>query len=89
VERMTKLRLKDDVAWREAAGEVIALDSDKRNYVSANPAGTLLWRALDEGATRKELVERLTAEFGLDAEQSAHDVDAFVADLRANGLLAG
>ncbi len=84
---MSELRLRRDVIWREADGEVLALDGDSKNYVSANAAGLLLWKALADGATREQLVATLVEEFGIDAVHGAHDVDAFLAEMAANGFL--
>jgi hypothetical protein len=84
---VSELRLRRDVIWREADGEVLALDGDSKNYVSANASGLVLWRTLLDGASRDELVDRLVAEYGVDAAQARQDVDAFVAELAANGFL--
>lgn len=84
---MTELRLRRDAIWREADGEVLALDGDSANYVSANAAGLVLWKTLVDGASRDELVGRLVAEFGIDANRAEQDVDTFVAELAANGFL--
>ena len=86
---MSELRLRTDgLSWRELDGEIVALDGDKSIYVATNRTGTLVWQKLAEGATRDQLVESLVAAFGVSAETAAADVDRFVADLRANGLLA-
>jgi Coenzyme PQQ synthesis protein D (PqqD) len=85
---MTIFRITREAAWRDAAGEIIAVDARQGIYVGANSAGTLLWRRLVEGAEREELVRTLLdAHEGLDAEQVGRDVDAFLAALAANGLL--
>ena len=81
------MRLRNDVIWREAEGEVIALDGGARNYVSANATGALLWKALVDGASRAELVALLVTTYEIDAEMAARDVDDFVAALEASDLL--
>ena len=50
------------VAWTDVDGEIVALDETSAEYLAANEAGGLLWRALAEGATRDELVAKLAAE---------------------------
>lgn len=83
------LRLRPDaLQWREIEGEVVAVDLETSNYLGANPAGAVLWRALAVGATKEELAALLVAEFGIDAEQADTDTDAFLAQLREGGLLA-
>jgi len=83
------LRLRSgELDWVEAAGEVIALDHRSAVYLSANASGALLWRRLLYGATRRELIEELTAGFSVDTEQAGRDVDAFLGQLASAGLLA-
>jgi hypothetical protein len=83
------LRLRAaNLTWREIDGELVALEAESSRYLTANPAGTLLWRLLSGGATREQLVEALCATYGIDRERSEADVDAYLADVRAQGLLA-
>ena len=85
---MEKLRLNTDaVSWREVDGEVIALRHVSSEYLSTNGTGTTVWKALAAGASRGELVELLVAEFGIEADRAAADVDAFVDALSSRGLL--
>ena len=85
---MTRLRLRSDrLHWLEADGEVIALDEESLVYLNANPSGAVLWQALAKCATREELVEGLLAEFDVDEATASKDVDRFLADLDARGLL--
>jgi coenzyme PQQ synthesis protein D (PqqD) len=86
---MAELQLRTrDLSWRELDGEIVALDGGRSLYVATNPTGTLLWRKLVAGTTRDELVDDLVASFAVAREKAAVDVDRFVADLRANGLLS-
>lgn len=81
------LRLRDDVTWREADDEVLAVDGGLRSYASTNATGGVLWKALVAGASRDDLVQRLIDEFGIDRARAVQDVDAFVAELETNGFL--
>jgi Coenzyme PQQ synthesis protein D (PqqD) len=86
---LTTLRLRSDkLQWLETDGQVIALDEESLVYLSANHAGTVLWDELARGTTRESLVERIVESFGIDAAEAARDVDAFLAQLEARGLLA-
>ncbi len=87
---MSQLKLRGEgVAWTDVDGEIIALDETSAQYLSANEAGGLLWRALAAGATRDELAAKLAAEYGLTPERAAADTEAFIAALKDRGLLLG
>lgn len=81
------LRMRSDVSWREVDGEILALDPDFAMYVSTNATGTLVWKALVEGASGEELAQLVADEYGIDVDRARNDVDAFLADLDANGFV--
>ncbi|HKH18662.1 MAG TPA: PqqD family protein [Solirubrobacteraceae bacterium] len=83
-----RLRLRDaDVHWQDLDGEVVALEARQSAYLAANPAGSLLWRALVDGSTRDELARGLVDEFGIDHDRALADTDVFLEQLTAWGLL--
>jgi len=85
---MTELKLRGEgVAWTDVDGEIVALDESAAVYLAANAAGGMLWRALADGATRESLATSLAREYGIPAERAQADTDAFLAELRARGLL--
>jgi hypothetical protein len=84
----TAVRLRPgSVEWREVEGEVIAVDVRTSEYLAVNPTGAVLWRALEDGATRGELAERLVARFDVERGAAARDVEEFLAALEERGLL--
>jgi hypothetical protein len=85
---MNKLRLRrDGLDWREVDGEIVALESRRSVYLSANSSGAYLWRALAEGATREALVVGLADRYALDRVRAGADIDRFLAELDEHGLL--
>lgn len=85
---MSVLRLRPDaVEWKEIDGEIVALEADTSTYLAANPSGAVLWQALAVGATRDQLANALASRYGISTETAAGDVDAFVSQLSARGLL--
>jgi Coenzyme PQQ synthesis protein D (PqqD) len=87
---MSRLQLRlEGLHWVEADGEVVALDDRSMQYLSANPVGALIWRALADGTTRDELVRRVVAAFEVEETTAAADVDTFLAELNRLGLLDG
>ena len=84
---MSELRLREGLTWREIDGEVVAVDAVKSTYLSANPAGSMLWDALSRGATRDGLADGLAERFGIERERALEDVDRFLDELRREELL--
>jgi hypothetical protein len=84
---MTRRRLRQDAIWREADGEVIALDERLTNYVSTNSTGALLWKQLADGASPGELAEQLVSAFEVERSRAERDVQAFLAELDSQGFL--
>lgn len=80
-------RLRADAVWREADGEIIAIDDGFKNYVSTNGTGTLLWRRLADGASPEALAALLVATYGIARTHAEHDVRVFLTALDAEGFL--
>ena len=74
--------------WMDVEGQIIAMHPDMSRYLGTNPAGTLLWKALSEGATRQALADLLCETYEIDEERALTDVDAYLSSLAENELLA-
>ncbi|HXE99980.1 MAG TPA: PqqD family protein [Solirubrobacterales bacterium] len=77
----------DALEWRTVEGEIVALDLRRSLYLAINPSGATLWPALVEGASREELVERLSRECGVSRHDAESDVDGFLSELASHDLL--
>jgi Coenzyme PQQ synthesis protein D (PqqD) len=77
------IRDADDITPDES---VLMLSFDHDLY-ELNSAGAMLWDALKSPRSIPELEELLSAFFGIPPEQAASDVEAFVTELRAVGLI--
>jgi hypothetical protein len=86
-ERPLRVRA-DGLEWRVLEDETVVLDLRGSRYLAINRAGTVLWQLLVKGATRSQLIGRLTEDWAIGEGDAARDVDAFCARLRAEGLLS-
>lgn len=84
---MDELRLSEEVAWRDVEAQVVALDVDATTYFAVNRTGATIWPLLAEGTRREELIARLVEVFGIDRSAAERDVDRFLEQLTARGLL--
>ena len=80
-------RLRPEAVWREADGEVIAIDDRLTTYVSTRGTGALLWMRLTGGASPDELAALLVAEFEIEPARAERDVAAFLGQLDEMGFL--
>ena len=83
------LRLRDEgLNWREIDGEVVVLDVERSHYLNLNATGCVLWLMLAEGATERQLADKLIDEFDVTEQTARADVESFLTGCRENGLLA-
>jgi Coenzyme PQQ synthesis protein D (PqqD) len=72
------------VADRDGA---VLLDIKRDQFFSLNPVASLIWTQLEMGATMDQIKISVAVETGTEPTVVSADVDEFVADLKARGLL--
>jgi Coenzyme PQQ synthesis protein D (PqqD) len=77
------IRDADDVA----PDETVLVLSFEHGLYELNSAGAVLWDALKSPHSIPELEELLSTFFGIQADQAASDVGAFVTELQGIGLI--
>jgi hypothetical protein len=82
----TRIRRAHDAAWRRVVDEVAIISMDTNRIRLLNRVGSFLWERCDN-ATVEELVEAVCARYDVDVDTARKDVDAFVRDLHARGLV--
>ena len=83
-----QVKVRDGAAvWRTIDDETVLLVLDSSLYLGLNETGTVLWPRMVTGTSKRELVDELTANFDIDADQAAHDVDRFIEMCREHELL--
>jgi len=86
------MKLKTDFLLRQVAGSWVVVpvgmaSVDFNGMLTLNESGALLWKTLESGADREALVEALTSEYEVSAEQAGADVDEFIETLLQAGCL--
>ena len=86
------MKIREGFIIREVAGSfvVVAVGSAAKEFsgiINLNETGAFLWKALEKGATKDELVAKLLAEYEVDETTARADVDAFVKKLQENQLV--
>ncbi|WP_133964717.1 PqqD family protein [Eubacterium limosum] len=88
------MRIKEGYMLREAAGEtvVVPFGEEALNFqgiISLNETGALLWKQLEQGCEKKDLVQALLDEYEVDAETAEKDVNEFLKLSGDAGLIDG
>lgn len=81
------VRRRDELIWRPVSGRVVGLDLRSSRYFSLNPTAAVLWDQLGQDAAPDQLAEVLVTRFGIGRPAAEADVEAFLSELRSNGLL--
>lgn len=67
--------------------EIVVMSLDSGDFFSLTGTARAIWLALDGQHDRAGLINALAADFAAEPDEIADDVDAFLAQLMAAGLL--
>ena len=86
------MRIKDNYVLRQVADTwcVLPLAEETLNLngmLTLNDSGAFLWRALEKGGSKEELVEAMLNEYDVTSEQAEADIEEFLDKLRNVGCL--
>lgn len=86
------MRIKDGYVLREIAGSniVVPLGDTQVSFkgiMTLNDVGTFIWRKLENGATKEELLGAVLAEYDIDEETASKDIDRYLIKLRGEKII--
>ena len=86
------MKIKKEYVLRQVADTWVVLPLgdaavDFSGMLTLNGSGAMLWRVLEQGASREELVAALLDEYEVSRQQAMADVDAFLNKLLQAGCL--
>jgi len=82
-----RLRVSDDVVFRELDGEAVILNLDSGIYFGLDDVGTRFWQLIEQDGRVALALEALESEFDVETEVLRADVDRLVAALVEKGLM--
>ncbi len=82
-----RVRIRGHVLHRPVAGEIVILDLDGNRLHGLDGVGAFLWAEMAAEPSLAELAARVAAAYGVDAARAAADLERFVEELRAEGLV--
>lgn len=86
------MKISEDYIIRQIAGEYIVVPTGKaavklNGLINLNETGAFLWKLLQEGASKEELLSGLLSEYDADEETAKADLEEFLDRLSAEGIL--
>jgi len=89
---MSRFVRSDSVVSRVIAGETLIVPvrrgvGDLASIYSLNPVASAIWQVISQARTKTEIVEMIRDEFDADSVDVSGDVDSFLAEMTAAGLV--
>lgn len=86
------MKINENFVLREVAGSWVIIpigekSVDFNGMMNLNESGALLWRKLEEGAEKEDLVSVLTSEYDVSNEIAETDIDSFIDVLKKAGCI--
>ena len=88
---MTQPLTKDLTAFAETRidEEIVVMNLSSGDFFSLRESGAAIWDLIDGTRDRAAVLAALTRDYDAGDADLAADLDAFLAELRGNGLLSG
>ena len=84
----TRYSVPGDVLAAHLEGEAVLLHMDTKEYFRLNATAACVWKGLERGLDRQGLVDELCANFEVEPEAAAAELDRLLRELRTRHLLA-
>lgn len=84
---MDRVAIKSTTLFRELDGETVLVDIDSGTYFGLDEVGTFIWQQIDEGTAVADIPARMTEAFEVEVDVARADLEAFLEQLLAKGLI--
>ncbi len=87
------MKIKDGYLLREVAGSNIVVPVgegtiDFSGVITLNEVGAFIWKILEKGAAKEEVVEKMLSEYDVDKATAEKDIDEYISALKGAELIA-
>ncbi len=83
----SRVRVKDDVVFRDLEGEAVLLNLETGTYFGLDPVGTRIWALIQKHETLTDVNLALLDEFDVEPDRCERDLLDLLARLDDNGLV--
>lgn len=86
------MKIKQNFVLRQVADTWVVLPLaeatlDFNGMLTLNETGVMLWRMLEQGTTREEMADAITAEYDVKYAQALGDIDEYLEKLNRAGCI--
>lgn len=86
------MKIEKNFVLREIAGEYIIVPTgntalDFNGLITVNEVGLFLWKILEQGTTKEELLAKTLEEYDIDETTARKDIAEFLDELKNGGIL--
>ena len=86
------MRIKDGFILREVAGTFVIISAgdeslDFKGVITVNEVGALIWKGVEAGKSKDEIVDKILAEYDVQREVAAVDCDEFLHQLISKNII--
>ena len=86
------MKLSEDFVLRQVAATWVVLPLNRETVdftgmIRLNDSGVMLWRILEQGSDRQEMIHALTSRYEVSDAQAGADVDEFLEILNKAGCI--
>lgn len=80
------MRIKDGFILREVAGTFVIISAgddnlDFKGVITVNEVGALIWRGVEAGKSKDEIVDKILSEYVVERDVASVDCDEFLQQL--------
>ena len=84
-----RIRRSDDAVWRVIDGEVVLLIPEEATIHALTGCGSRIWELIEGETTVNAIVDRICAEYDVDAEKAVSEVTEYIERLISMDLVEG
>lgn len=86
------MKIKEGYVLREVARNNIVVplgdaEVSFKGIMTLNDVGTFIWKILENGATKEELLNAVLNKYDVDEETASKDIDRYIVKLRAEKII--
>ena len=82
-----RVTIAPDVLFRTVGDEAVLLNLKTELYLGLDPVGTRMWTVFKESGSLQQAYESLLQEFDVDGVRLRADLEEFIGQLQAQGLI--